>query len=175
MFEREDLKHAISHGHEIGCHTYDHYDAGHTAPRLFEQSIARNRSAFGVLVPGYSLQTLSYPSYEPRPGVKRRMQRQFVCCRGGGQSHNGEIADLSRLQSFFIEQSRDNPQKIHNLIDTACLARSWLIFSTHDVDPKPTPWGCTPELFESLVDRAVASGARILPVIEAWKALSTSA
>jgi len=174
MFGREDLNHAIGQGHEIGCHTYDHYDAGNTAPRLFEDSVTRNEKAFGALFPDYSLQTLSYPLYEPRPGVKRRMQNRFVCCRGGGQIYNDNAADLNCLRSFFIEQGRDDPQKIYNLIDAAGLARGWLIFATHDIDPRPTPWGCTPELFESLVRRAIASGFRILPMIEAWKALSAS-
>jgi hypothetical protein len=172
MFEPDDLSLAIGQGHEIGCHTYDHYHAGNTAPRLFEDSVAQNQKAFSALFPGYSLQTHSYPSYQPRPGVKRRMQSRFVCCRGGGQVYNRNTADLNCLHSFFIEQSRDEPQKIYSLIDGASLARGWLIFATHDIDPRPTRWGCTPELLENLVRRAVGSGVRILPVIEAWKVLS---
>jgi len=175
MFERDDLYQAIGQGHEIGCHTYDHYHAGTTAPRLFEDSVAHNLKTFSALFPGYSLQTLSYPSYQPRPGVKRRMQNRFTCCRGGGQIYNRNTADLNCLHSFFIEQSQDDPQKIYSMIDAACLARGWLIFATHDIDPRPTPWGCTPELFENLVRRTVASGVRILPVIEACKVLSASA
>lgn len=175
MFERGDIDLALSRDHEIGCHTYDHYHAGNTAPRLFEDSVARNKQAFSALFPGYSLRTLAYPIYEPRPGVKQRMQARFVCCRGGGQTYNRNTADLNSLRSFFIEQSRDDPQKIYNVIDAACLARGWLIFATHDVDPRPTPWGCTPDLFEKVVRRTLASGARILPVIEAWESLSASA
>jgi peptidoglycan/xylan/chitin deacetylase (PgdA/CDA1 family) len=174
MFKRDDLDHALSKGHEIGCHTYDHYHAGNTAPRLFADSVARNEKAFSSLFPGHSLRTLAYPIYEPRPGVKQRMQTRFTCCRGGGQTYNGNTADLNSLRSFFIEQSRDDPQKIYKVIDAACRARGWLIFATHDIDPSPTPWGCTPELFENLVRRVVASGIRILPVIEAWEVLSRS-
>jgi peptidoglycan/xylan/chitin deacetylase (PgdA/CDA1 family) len=174
MFEREDLSHALRQGHEIGCHTYDHYHAGNTAPRLFEDSVARNQRTFSALFPGHSLQTLAYPIYEPRPGVKRRMQSHYVCCRGGGQTYNDKLADLNSLRSFFIEQSRDDPQKIYSIIDSARQARGWLIFSTHDVDPNPTPWGCTPEFFEDVVRRVVASRIRILPIIDAWKALSCS-
>lgn len=174
MFVSDDLDQAISQGHEVGCHTYDHYDAGRTAPRLFEDSVAHNEKAFSAFFPSYSLQSLSYPISEPRPGVKRRMGRRFVCCRGGGQIYNHNTADLSCLQSFFIERSRDNPKRIYDLIDAACLARGWLIFSTHDVDPRPTPWGCTPGLLESLVRRVVASGVPILPLIEAWKVFSAA-
>jgi peptidoglycan/xylan/chitin deacetylase (PgdA/CDA1 family) len=172
MFELEDLNHAINQGHEIGCHTYDHYHAGNTSPILFADSVARNEKAFSALFPGYVLRTHSYPLYEPRPGVKRRMQSRFVCCRGGGQIHNGNTADLNSLRSFFIEQSRDDPDRMFGLIETARRAGGWLIFATHDVDPKPTPWGCTPELFENLVRRTSEAGIRILPVIEAWKTLA---
>ena len=33
------------------------------------------------------------------------------------------------------------------------------------------PFGCTPAFFEEIVKYAVASGARILPVIRAWDGL----
>lgn len=172
MFERVDLDYAIERGHEIGSHTYDHCHAGVTRAAHFEASVARNQEAFDALFPGYALRTLAFPISEPNPAIKRRMQSRFFCCRGGGQDYNSKIADLNRLRSFFIEQSRDNPQVMYDLIEANRRDRGWLIFATHDVDPHPSPWGCTPELFESIVRRTVESGARVLPVIDAFTQLS---
>lgn len=171
MFGRDDLELAISQGHEIGCHTYDHRNAATTSPRLFEASVERNADTFGMLFPDCPLRTHSFPFSEPRPGIKRRMQSRFACCRGGGQTYNARTADLNRLSSFFIEKCRDTPQRIYDMIDENARAHGWLIFSTHDIDPTPTPFGCTPDLFERLVCRASASGAQILTVYEAWKTL----
>ncbi|MCY1237710.1 hypothetical protein D3C80_2233450 [compost metagenome] len=40
----------------------------------------------------------------------------------------------------------------------------WLVFFTHDIAARPTPYGCTPETFEHLVEYAVATGCVVLPV-----------
>jgi hypothetical protein len=73
-----------------------------------------------------------------------------------------------------MEKNRDDPQTLKNLIDENCRARGWLIFSTHDVDSHPTPYGCTPEFFEEIVQYTAQSDARILTVVDAWKTLSRS-
>ena len=49
-------------------------------------------------------------------------------------------------------------------------AGGWLIFATHDVCSRPTPFGCTPELFEAVVCAVQKSGASVLPVAAAWDA-----
>jgi hypothetical protein len=58
-----------------------------------------------------------------------------------------------------------------SIIDSNSDARGWLIFATHDVARDPTPFGCTPSLFEEIVRYAAESGARLLPVAEALKVL----
>jgi peptidoglycan/xylan/chitin deacetylase (PgdA/CDA1 family) len=172
MFLREDLRIVLQEGHELGCHTFDHCPAGETDPGEFDESIVENQRAVGDLIPGFSLRTLSYPISEPRAGTKVKAGRRYVCCRGGGQAFNVGSADLNCLKSFFLEQSRNDPEAVHALIDRNRAARGWLILSTHDISDAPSPYGCVPEFFEGIVRHAAESGARILPVIEAWKALS---
>jgi hypothetical protein len=41
------------------------------------------------------------------------------------------------------------------------------MFYTHDVRPKPSPYGCTPALFEFAVSAALESGSRVLTVAQA--------
>jgi peptidoglycan/xylan/chitin deacetylase (PgdA/CDA1 family) len=172
MFVREDLETLSQEGHELGCHTFGHCDAGETQPRAFEASIVQNQQALSALCPGVFFRTLSYPIHEPRPLTKRKAEQHFVCCRGGGQTFNVGTADLNYLSSHFLEQSRDNPQAVRDLIDENRRARGWLIFSTHDILEVPTPWGCTPDFFEDIVRCAVNSGAKILPIVQAWEVLS---
>jgi len=171
MFSAEDARAVLDLGHELGSHTFDHYNAWETETHAFEGSIVRNRQALSRLVPGASFRTFSYPISEPRARTKRRIARHFVCSRGGGQTLNAGITDLNCLRAFFIEQGRHRPEQLKTLIDDNRRCRGWLILATHDVTQPPSPYGCDPDLFEDVVKWAVNSGARILPVIEALEAL----
>ena len=170
MFLLEDLKMLIDQGHELGCHTFDHLHSWKTKPGAFEDSLIKNRMALGELFPGASFKTFAYPISPPRPGIKRRVARYFACCRGGGRSPNVGTTDLTNLGAYFLEQAR-HPRAVKDLIDRNRRERGWLIFATHDVCADPSPFGCTPGFFEQVVQWALESGARVLPVVEALEVL----
>lgn len=164
------LKDGLDQGHELGCHTFNHCDAWDTKPESFERSVFENQRALARLIPGSMFETMSYPiSTTPRPSTKKKTGLHFACCRAGGQSNNVGSVDLNYVRSFFLEQSRDNPAKIFDLIEQNRLANGWLIFSTHDVTDQPSRYGCTPRLFREAVSRAVGSNAQVLPVFAALK------
>jgi hypothetical protein len=168
------LKEVLNQGHELGCHTFAHCDAWETEPESFERSICDNQCALAGIIPGARFQTMSYPiSTTPRPTTKKQTGRHFSCCRAGGQTNNVGTVDLNYVHSFFLEQSREAPATIWELIDRNRVERGWLVFSTHDVSTKPTRYGCTPEFFDEVVKRAVNSRSRVLPVIQALGAVLT--
>ena len=174
MFSVEDVKSLIEEGHELGCHTFDHCDSWKTKPTIFERSVVRNRWALEEILPGASFRTLSYPITEPRPLIKRRVSRYFLCCRSGGPSPNLGTIDLNALGACFLEQNRNNTKALKELIDRNCRERGWLVFATHDISNFPSPYGCTPRFFEDIVDYALGSGARVVPVAEALAMLTDS-
>jgi hypothetical protein len=174
IFVREDLKYLLEQGHELGCHTFGHCHSWNTDPRDFENSIIENDRVLRTLYPATSFQTFSYPVSYPRPLTKKRAGSHFAACRGGGQTFNTGTADLNALRAYFLDRGRSDPKAIRNLIDENRRSRGWLIFATHDVSETPTPFGCTPGFFEDIVRWAVGSGARILPVVQAFEALSAS-
>jgi peptidoglycan/xylan/chitin deacetylase (PgdA/CDA1 family) len=167
IFSREDLPEFIRQQHELGCHTFDHCGAWDTAPADFEASCLRNRRVAAQELPASKLSSLSYPISCPRPQTKRRTAKHYDCARGGGQTFNAGTTDLNYLKAFFIEQSRDNFGAIQRTIDESARANGWLIFATHDVCDAPTRFGCTPGLFEKVVQAAARSGATVLPVHQA--------
>jgi peptidoglycan/xylan/chitin deacetylase (PgdA/CDA1 family) len=174
MFVLDDLHAVLERGHELGCHTFGHCHSWETPPAAFERSVIENRRALQSLIPEASFRTLAYPIEAPRVGTKRRMGKHFSCCRGGGQVANVGDADLNYLSAYFLEKSRDNLDAVREAIEANRRANSWLIFATHDVSESPSPYGCTPGFFEAVVACAAGSGARILPVVEAWQELSAS-
>jgi peptidoglycan/xylan/chitin deacetylase (PgdA/CDA1 family) len=171
MFREKDLHCLIEQGHELGCHTYGHCHAWNTPWAVFEESIRKNLNALQRLFPGASLPTLSYPISVPRAGNKEAASKHFACCRSGGQTFNVGETDLNCLSAYFVEQGRDHPEQIFRMIEQTCRRGGWLIFATHDVAERPTPWGCTPELFEEVVRSSISSGACILPVFQAYETL----
>jgi len=171
IFLAEDLGVLLEQGHELGCHTYAHCHSWEANATVFERSVVKNGRELDRLFPGSSFRTFSYPISPPRPQTKRTMAHYFSCCRGGGQTFNVGKADLNYLSAYFMEQGRHSPQMLKNLIDQNRKARGWLIFATHDIIKAPTPFGCTPDFFEDIVQYAVNSGAKILPVVQALEIL----
>ncbi len=175
IFQLADLTLMAEQGHELGCHTFSHCHSWDTAAAAFEHSIIENRRALQRLIPGTEFRTLSYPIGPPRPLTKSRIANYFLCCRGGGQTLNVGTADLNYLAAYFLEKSRNSIQTVKDLIDRNRQVRGWLILATHDISDHPSPFGCTPGLFEDVVRYAVTSGACILPVVKALDALRLSA
>ena len=169
IFELADLDELTRQEHELACHTFDHYDSWETEPAEFEASIRRNQRAAADRLQGRELKSLSYPISWPRPETKRTVACHYECARGGGQTFNAGTMDLNYLKAFFIEQSRDNFEAIRQTIDSNARAKGWLIFATHDVCGSPTRFGCTPDLFERVVDYSAKSGAIVLPVHTAFQ------
>jgi peptidoglycan/xylan/chitin deacetylase (PgdA/CDA1 family) len=173
MFLPEDLSVVVEEGHELGCHTFAHCHSWRTNPRSFEKSVIENQGALSGILPGTAFKTFSYPISPPRPLTKARVSRHFLCCRGSGQTFNKGATDLNQLAAYFLEQSRDDLSAVKEIIDQNCRARGWLILATHDVTVQPTPYGCTPDFFSEVVQYAVSSGSRILPITKCLGELST--
>jgi glycosyltransferase involved in cell wall biosynthesis/peptidoglycan/xylan/chitin deacetylase (PgdA/CDA1 family) len=171
MFVPEDLRTLFQRGHELGCHTFAHCDSWDTDPAEFKESVIQNSKELVKLFPGAEFKTFSYPISLPRPRTKAKIVDYFLCCRGGGQTLNVGNVDLNQLSAYFLEKSRDNIQQVKDLIQRNRQLGGWLIFATHDVSDNPTPFGCTPEFFEEVVQCAISSGARILPVAAALDVL----
>jgi peptidoglycan/xylan/chitin deacetylase (PgdA/CDA1 family) len=173
IFSREDLGELQLEGHELGCHTFGHCDAWITPPNVFEQSIVENKNSLKKILPGVLFRTHSYPIDAPRPQTKRLAAEHFNCCRTGGQTNNVGIVDRGLLRAYFLERSRHDPDSVREIIDKNSRAGGWLIFATHDVCETPTQYGCNPSFFEDIVLYASRSGAKILPIGEAWEIVSS--
>ena len=173
IFVPDDLTTLVEQGQELGCHTFSHYDSWvKQQPTLL--STRSYKTAWPLIgsSPHAEFQDIFLPNCSlPRPQTKARIAKYFLCCRGGGQTFNSGKVDLNQLSAYFLEKSRGDFQEVKDLIDQNRQARGWLILATHDVSHSHTPFGCTPEFFENLVQIAISSGAQIVPVVEALEVL----
>ncbi|MBN2323602.1 MAG: polysaccharide deacetylase family protein [Spirochaetes bacterium] len=171
----DDIDHLIKNEHEIGCHTFHHYDGWSTNVKIFEQSVIDNLDAFQKIYPEGCLKSFAYPIHGPKPKVKRVIGRHFLCCRGGGQTVNDSNIDLNLLNAFFLDwRNCDNMEPVMKLIERNSLLGGWLIFVTHDVTTQPSQYGCTIKYFNEVVCHSIKSGATILPIARICQELGIS-
>ena len=170
-----DLARAVDEGGELGCHTFDHLDAWHTSSATFMASVARNGQALHRMLPSARFTTFAYPKSGAKLSLKLALGITFMCCRGGGQATNADSADLNLLKACFVDRRTGiDTVFIRTLVDYNADRRGWLILATHDVAADPSPYGCTPEFLEAIVQYASRSGALLLPVGEACARLMSS-
>ncbi|HEV2186265.1 MAG TPA: polysaccharide deacetylase family protein [Stellaceae bacterium] len=165
MFGADDLRAAHAQGHEIACHTYSHRDCCHASPAEITAEIARNATALAEVIAGVSLDNFAYPFGGVSLTAKNALGDRFASCRGTGRGINRGTVDLSDLRSSSIYSRDFDRQALCRLIDDARAASGWVIFYTHDVTEAPSPFGCTPEQFLSIVAYA-AESAPVLPVCD---------
>jgi peptidoglycan/xylan/chitin deacetylase (PgdA/CDA1 family) len=167
-----DLESVLHDGHELGCHTFNHVDGSVVSAAEFERSIEANRFALATSGLDAHFETFAYPLNGPAVPTKKVAGARFTGCRGGGQTFNHDVVDLSLLKAYFLDgRSRDRLSEIRELIERNAAARGWLIFATHDVCTGPSDYGYTPDDFSRIVDLSQRSGARVLTMSQVCQQL----
>ena len=95
--------------------------------------------------------------------AKGALARRFASCRGTGRGLIHGTIDLADLPSTSLYSRNFDRDRLCQLIEDAQAENAWLIFYTHDVAEEPSPFGCTPAQFQSIVAYAVENTA-VLPV-----------
>jgi len=168
----DDVAAAVHEGHELGCHTFEHLDGTTVSAATFGRSIALNREALTACRLGSSFDVFAYPYNGPALAVKRVVGRHFAACRFGGQSFNEGVVDLNLLNAYFLDARSDGRMnELERAIDVNAARGGWLIIATHDVRDSPSEYGCDRQRFAAIVERAVSSGARVLPMASVCREL----
>jgi len=167
-----DLAATVRHGHELGCHTFDHVDGSVVSADQFARSIEANRIALEQSAVSSRFDVFAYPLNGPALATKRGAGRRFVACRGGGQAINHGTLDLNLLKSYFLDaRSRGRVDEVRRLIEANATGKGWLIFATHDVSETPSEYGCDIAYFNTILQLSLTAGARILPMAQVCREL----
>jgi peptidoglycan/xylan/chitin deacetylase (PgdA/CDA1 family) len=163
LFEVEDLRAIHARGHEIACHTYSHRDCGRASPAEIAGEIETNTMALTQELDGAPITNFAYPFGGVSLSAKHALSGHFASCRGTGRGINHGTVDLADLFSMSIYSQNFDRDRLCQLIEDAQACSGWLIFYTHDVADEPSPFGCTPNQFQSIVAYA-AENTPVLPV-----------
>jgi peptidoglycan/xylan/chitin deacetylase (PgdA/CDA1 family) len=171
-FQPEDLEALVARGHEVGCHTFSHVAVSTLNKAMLESEIRNNAAFMEKLLPGYVLQSFSYPFGRVSPMGKLRLQRRFSSCRGIQPGINAEVADMGLLRATSIYGDAIHP-RIDVLLAEARKTCGWLVFYTHDVEATPSRFGCTPALFEQVVSMVAQHGLEVRTMQQGVEAIRT--
>jgi peptidoglycan/xylan/chitin deacetylase (PgdA/CDA1 family) len=158
------LRALMARGHEVACHTYSHLDCGQTSGEAAAADVERNRAALLELGAPEPV-SFAYPYGDVSVPAKAALAARFGLLRG---LHHGLVrrgSDLNQAPAVGVE-GPDGEKTALDWIERAARERAWLILYTHDVEPEPSPWGCTPQALDRLIDAALAHGLEVVTVAE---------
>jgi peptidoglycan/xylan/chitin deacetylase (PgdA/CDA1 family) len=168
----EDLISVLSRGHEIASHTFSHLSARRTPYDKFDRDLARGESALLETLGIRSSYNFAYPYGEATLEAKKKIGARLLSSRGTCGGVNGPEVDLNLLRANSLYGDASRVHDAQQLILENKAKKSWLIFYTHDVAENPSPYGCTPELLESVCSFAALHGARFMTVAEVVQQLT---
>ena len=108
--------------------------------------------------------SFAFPQGQTTIRTKCLISKYFAACRGTQLGINSGMIDFSQLKCIEILPSTFEKYPITQLINDAKSKNAWLVFTTHDVEDNPSPWGCTPELLQSVISELCGNGIEILPI-----------
>lgn len=166
MYDADDLTRLRAAGHEIACHTYSHVDAASSGPEAFLQDVQRNQDYFqnrGL----DRAQTFAFPYGEATPAAKRALSSCYGALRGVRPGINRGRTDRALLNAVPLDGGQPGLARALDAVRDATRSPGWLIFYGHDVQDRPTEWGCTPQFLSVVIDAVAASGAGVVPMNQA--------
>ncbi len=166
QFHRDDLHTLAGRGHEIALHGFKHLSARRTPVEKFADDVAEGRRAIQECIPAGASNNFAYPYGEATLATKHRLGPNLASSRGTIGGLNGPEVDLNLLRANSLYGDEEQVGRARRLILRNQVEKSWLIFYSHDVAEKPSPYGCTPLLLQETVAFAVAQGARLMTVAD---------
>jgi peptidoglycan/xylan/chitin deacetylase (PgdA/CDA1 family) len=167
MVEGWDLVALHRQGHEIGCHTFSHKRACDLDRPSLAEEIARNRRYFRSLDRTIEVGNFAYPFGYGSFARKRQLKAEFKSCRSIVPGVNSGNVDLQFLRAMPLIDYRIDRDGIERAFDAAQNNNGWLIFYSHDVAERPSPYGCSLALMNYALETASRRGFPVLNMAEA--------
>lgn len=172
QFRLTDLHALVERGHDIAIHGFRHVSARRTRLEEFISDVADCERAISACIPEGWSNNFAYPYGEVTLAAKRLLGPRMQSSRGTIGGLNGPEIDLNLLRANALYGDVDQAGRVQRLINENQARKSWLIFYTHDVADRPSPYGCTPTMFQSAISFAAEQGAKIMTVAEVVSVLS---
>jgi peptidoglycan/xylan/chitin deacetylase (PgdA/CDA1 family) len=166
LFAKDDLCSLVEKGHELGTQTFHHSSCRSVSLATFVKDVNKGIQAVEE-IKGHNSTNFAYPYGHVTLRAKKTLGPVLASSRSVIPGFNGPEIDLNLLRANRLYGDMEQCPLIEKTILLNAKKKTWLIFYTHDVRPRPSEYGCTQELFEFAVSLAGRSGSRVLTVQKA--------
>lgn len=163
QFTEDDLLSVAEAGHEIGCHTFGHIRLPSASHSEIADDLLRNQEFVQQILGDYTMCSFAYPDGDASIATKALVGRWFPICRGIWDGVNHRRIDFMQLKAVSLERSFDRAH-VERVLDEAKGTNGWVIFFTHDISEKPSPYGCLPGQLAGILQAVIDRGIEILPI-----------
>jgi peptidoglycan/xylan/chitin deacetylase (PgdA/CDA1 family) len=163
-YDRYDLLALAEAGHEVGCHSFAHRRASQLTSMEIRSDAEQNADFLRKVLGDIHLASFAYPYGDVDPRTKFLYGRLFPSSRGVRWGINTHFLDLALLRVARLYEIERLPQLLDEVILQARESLSWLIFLTHDVQPNPGPYGCSPDTLNRAMRKVSDLSIQILSV-----------
>lgn len=164
QFYIDDLLSLAADRHEVANHTFHHISSRTTSVHAYRDDVLAGRAALRK-IPGLTISdNFAYPFGAVTMATKRVLAKEMRSCRSTLGGVNGPLVDLNLLRANALYGDIEQLGLMRRLLDDAERLRGWLIIYTHDVSRTPSPYGCTPKLFEAVMRLVRQKSTRVLTV-----------
>jgi peptidoglycan/xylan/chitin deacetylase (PgdA/CDA1 family) len=160
IISEEDVEKCIRAGHELAHHTWSHLDCSIAEKSAINEDILKAIRYSGNILS----QNFSFPFGRSSMASKKVVSQHFKTCRGIESGINRGIIDLLELKSNAVYSKNNNIDLLRQRINDLKENGGWLIFYTHDVTSAYSPYGCTEEDFEKLIQSVIENNIEIATV-----------
>lgn len=171
MATTADCRELAARGHELACHTYSHRQLISFSKQELDNDLTRNGEVLSSFDHRQTPRNFSVPFGKAYLPSQPMLKRRFRSSRGILPGVNRENTDLYHLLAVELRPDPHFLETADYWLNSAIENPGWLIFFTHDVSDNPSFYGCPRERLQSLVQRSVAAGCRILTVDAALEEL----
>lgn len=166
--DAEDIVNLHRKGHEIGCHTFSHQRACDLSAESLAAEILDNQRYLHSLDPSIKVENFAYPFGYGSFARKHQLRTAFRSCRSIMPGMNSGTVDPQFLRALPLIDRHIDRGGIEQAFDEAQTTNGWLIFYSHDVADRPSPYGCSPTLMNHALE---AAAKRKIPVLNMAEAL----
>lgn len=175
LFDERHVFDLSGRGHEIGAHTVSHLDCAVANKGRVLNEISHNLDQLKAMGAQGPIRQFAYPYGETDNALKSALISRFDGARGILHGINRKGADAMQLHAIELDQDATSLQRANAAIENVARNGGWLIFFTHDVSARPSPWGVTIDAFRQIVRQARDSGADLLTPSQSFDRIAETA
>ncbi|MBV8472424.1 MAG: polysaccharide deacetylase family protein [Hyphomicrobiales bacterium] len=167
LMDRDSVRELHLKGHEIALHGHAHRAAGALTAQEFHDDLRKNREWLEAIDEGIRPTNFAYPYGFASFARKLQLCGLVASTRSVAPGVIAGDFDPQFLRCVELANQRVTPDTVSAYLDAAVRLNGWLIFCSHDIADDPSPYGCTPALFQHALDGAASRRIEIVTIAEA--------